>query len=357
MSVREMKEGTFFVSEDEEAVYIWRSRGTPIATANIEVGIRSGLLILDGRKNVTVRHFVFRNDTSGVQSAAVRIIRSANVVFEDNVVVWNNWGGVHVFRTEGASLRRNVFNHNGGVGFGAFQVKGFISEDDEASFNNWRGASGGFLGWAVAGGKFVSVHNAVFRRVRSVGNSARGIWLDGDNIDVSVEASVLCGNRGDGVFFENVPGPVAMRDSIVCSNGGHGLIAGNAENVRVERNQIYGNRAGQIVVSGRSGGRVSLNWETRASVSTSPAKGFVLRENVIAGSRGDGVLFRTTLAGQDWRLFIATLDSDRNLWFNGETTRSFGLARGGVLTLDGWRGSTGQDRQSRYGEVRQLAPP
>jgi hypothetical protein len=287
----------------------------------------------------------------------VRIIRSANVVFEDNVVVWNNWGGVHVFRTEGASLRRNVFNHNGGVGFGAFQVKGFISEDDEASFNNWRGASGGFLGWAVAGGKFVSVHNAVFRRVRSVGNSARGIWLDGDNIDVSVEASVLCGNRGDGVFFENVPGPVAMRDSIVCSNEGHGLIAGNAENVRVERNQIYGNRAGQIVVSGRSGGRVSLNWETRESVSTSPARGFVLRENVVAGSRGDGLLFRTTLAGQDWRLFTATLDSDRNLWFNGETTGSFGLARGGVLTLDGWRGSTGQDRQSRYGEVRQLAPP
>jgi len=49
------------------------------------------------------------------------------------------------------------------------KVKSLLYEDTETSYNNWRGSWGEFTGWSVREQKQLRVHDAIYRRHKSVG--------------------------------------------------------------------------------------------------------------------------------------------------------------------------------------------
>ncbi|MBE9171070.1 hypothetical protein IQ238_27330 [Pleurocapsales cyanobacterium LEGE 06147] len=62
-----------------------------------------------------------------------------------------------------------------------------IWEDNETSFNNWRGYRADFTGWAIGRAKLHLVRNGIFRRHQSIGNMTRGLWFDIGNKNILIE--------------------------------------------------------------------------------------------------------------------------------------------------------------------------
>jgi len=245
LSPIELKEGSFYVSEEKEMVYIWLPSEINMKNAIVEVSVRSGLFGINGRKNVIVRNIVFMHDNTPVQGGAVGAVNSSNIIFEDCQFLWNNWSGFGFGACRNIVVRRCVSNYNGGAGMGVWKCKNVLFEDNETSYNNWRGARGNFLGWAVAGVKNLLIHNGIYKNHISIKNQTRGFWFDSDCENVIVDNAFWCENLTDGIFIEADQGPITIRNSKICFNNTYGILS-NSANVILENNIIYGNKKSQI---------------------------------------------------------------------------------------------------------------
>jgi len=196
------KSGHYLVAATGKA-FIRVSEGTDIGKSKVEAAVRSGLFRVMGRKNMVLRGFVFMHDTTPVDGGAASFINSSNILVEDCQFVWNNWGGFGFGVCEKVTYRRNVANYNGDVGMTGWKLKNVLCEDNETSYNNWRGAQGNYKGCSAAGMKNLCIHKAIYRNHRSVGNQTRGFWFDCDCENIVVDHAFWCGNETDGIFFEN----------------------------------------------------------------------------------------------------------------------------------------------------------
>lgn len=350
LSLKELQAGSFYVSEEEKIVYIWISPGTDITDSAIEVAVRSGLFYASEKRNFVLRGLVFQHDNTPVQGSAVTFTGSLNVLVEDCEFLWNNWGGLGVMASRDVIARRNVANHQGGAGMTAWKVKNLVFEDNETSYNNWRGAKGGFTGWAVAGLKHLRIHHGIYRRHKAIGNQTRGFWLDFDNANIVVEGAYWCNNLTNGVFVEASQGPIMIKDSTICQNQrGPGVLTTNSSDVTLENNIIYGNGRSQIRVTGDVERGVS-DWET-GKQRLLKVEHWTLRDNVIAARNSSQLLLDTS----NWAHFLASLNSERNVWYNPEKDNAFKLGRKN-LDLNGWQSVTGQDLDSIFANPRFKAP-
>ena len=257
-----LRRGSFFVDETHRALLLKLPVGVDMGRAKIEVSVRSNLLTIADMKGVSVRGLIFRGASDSLaRPGAVRIVGSNNITLEDNRFEFNNWAGLFVAVTNDLSTARNVMNHNGGVGWNGWKMKRLRSEDDETSFNNWRGAWGGFVGWAVAGTKHLRVHDAVYLRYTATNNQARGFWLDFDIQGVTITDPRWTDNLTDGVFFEGLRENVALIGGVVARNGRSGISASGARGLTIKGTKVMGNLRYQIRVSGDKD-RPYDNWET-----------------------------------------------------------------------------------------------
>ncbi|MGE3842243.1 MAG: right-handed parallel beta-helix repeat-containing protein [Vicinamibacterales bacterium] len=289
--------------------------------AAVEVAVRPSLFSASRIGNLVVRGITFRHAATPLQEAAVRVTASAKVLFEDLHVEWNNWYGLAVYESQNVTLRRVAANNNGAGGVTAWRVRQLVVEDVQASYNNWRGAWGGFTGWAT-GQKFFSLHDARFTRYQAIGNRATGLWFDTDHADVLIEDSRLCDNLTSGLVVQAVQGPLTVRDSVICRNGETGLLATTAADVTLEGNIINGNGEHQVDLPWQSSEHEvshDRNYETGETMATRSER-WTMKRNLIEGD-GQSVLFSV---GQ-WPEFLTTLQSDENEWVHSSQRDVMGL--------------------------------
>ncbi|MEQ9619015.1 MAG: right-handed parallel beta-helix repeat-containing protein [Deltaproteobacteria bacterium] len=346
LSIEELEEKSFYVSEDENKVYVWPPADVNINDSTVEVAVRSGLLIVNNRENVTIRGFIFQHDNTGVDGNAVEINNSSNILIEGCSFIWNNWGGLRFNGSTDITARRNIANHNGGRGIEAWRIKNLLFEENTTSFNNWRGVRGNFTGFAVAGMKHLRIHDAVYRKHISLGNMTRGFWCDFDCENVVIEDSILADNLKDGIFIEANQGPFTIRNTAICNNkNGPGVLAANAENVELEGNVLYGNGDTQIALRGVTSSRAVSNWETGEEMHLR-SKNWTMSNNVILGSNSGQTLIDVKESPAD--IFIDTINSDNNIWYNAENANVF--KANGTHDFNGWKSITGQDTNSVFGD-------
>ena len=197
---------------------------TELAGAIIQVGVRPRGLTITGRRNVVVRGLLIQHAADpggeGERTAGVVLDRCANVLVEDVLSQWNDGTGMAISGDgtgEGVTLRRVRLLHNGGSGLEVSKVKNLLAEDNETSFNNFRGEWAGWIDpQGPAAVKVAAVQGSAWRRQHVVGNACQGMWWDGEDADVTVEEGVIRNNLIAGMLVENNVGPVLLRRCLIA---------------------------------------------------------------------------------------------------------------------------------------------
>jgi hypothetical protein len=338
MTFAELADETFYVSEETGQLFISLPKGQAPSNVGIEVGVRNSLLHAEGKTNLVLAGLTFQHAVSGIEGNAVVVYKSTNVLVKDCTFRWNNWTGYRLHDDRNVTSMRNVSNYNGGTGLTAWRVKSLLSEDDETSYNNWRGKAGEFYYWAVSGTKNMRMHDAVFRRHKARGNHAAGFWLDFDNQNVILEDNLWCGNLKHGLFIEATQGPVTLVNSRLYGNQQWGIRALSSRFITLTGNQIFNNAGQQILLTGPLTREVD-NWETQERIALKTER-WTLRDNAISGSY-------TLLETNNWQHFLVTLLSEGNAWRKTNPTEAFRIGTT-PLSFEDWQLATGQDSSSVF---------
>jgi hypothetical protein len=343
-----MTEATFYVDEPAGWVYIWPAAGTEMAKSTVEVAIRPTIFKASGA-NITIRGVTFEQAATFLDDSAVDISGGSYILVEDTKYLWNNWGGLDIEDSTNATVRRSVANHNGGRGISDWRNRHLLFEDDETSFNNWRGAWGGFFDWAMGGIKNMRAHGGVWRRHKAVGNQAYGLWFDWDNQDVVVEDSTFCDNQLPGVFLEASQGPIRVARSTFCNNARDGVFGNGAEYVTLQNNVFYHNGVSQIEAGGSQVRHGVDDWETKQARELRDQH-WTLCGNVAVGGVRGAQEPGWALMVPDWPWFLTTLKSSGNTWWNSERSAIFRFAGSRDLDLAAWQRLTHQDADSVFAD-------
>lgn len=306
----DLTDDSFFADENAHTIYLQLGSGLTMSGATIEVGIRPKIFVAQGKQNLVLRDLVFRHGNAAVQDSAVQISDSNNVLVSGCTFEWNNWIGLGLSGTSNITLSDNTANRNGATGFDIYNMKNLVLDSNETSFNNWRGARGNFLGWSVAGAKLGGVHLGLLSHHSSAMNRARGIWLDYDNRDFTVDGVTLVWNFNDGIFIEANPGPILVQNSTMSNNQyASGIAGANSSDVTVLNNAVIGNGVEQILITGDLD-RTVVNSETNAQLDVQATR-WTIRSNTITSQDGSQALL---VVSQNWPPFLTTLSADYNVW-------------------------------------------
>jgi len=301
---------TFFADENAHIIYLQLGAGISMSDATVEVAIRPQVFIAQGKKNLVVRDLVFQHGNAAVQDAAIQVIDSNNVLVDGCTFEWNNWIALGLSGTSNMTLTNNVASRNGATGFDVYNMKNLVLDSNDTSFNNWRGARGNFYGWSVAGAKIGGVHVGLVSHHTSAGNRARGLWLDYDNRDLTVDSVTSAFNFNDGIFIEANPGPILVQNSTFANNQNAAGIAGaNSSDLTLLNNAVTGNGAEQILITGDLD-RTVVNWENNAQQDVQAAR-WTIKSNTVTSQDGAQALL---VVSQNWQPFLSTLSADYNIW-------------------------------------------
>ncbi|MBI3990853.1 MAG: right-handed parallel beta-helix repeat-containing protein [Candidatus Omnitrophica bacterium] len=367
---KELNEGKFYVSEEEETLFICLPSGKKIEDADIEVGVRDTVFAARGLKNIVVRGIQFQRIANVVHQGGTGFLKCKNVILEDCSFIWSNWHSMIIHMCDNVIIRRCIANHNGGGNAINF-CRNTLLEDTETSYNNWRGGWGEFYGWDNGGIKAMYNHNLTFRNHRAIGNLCGALWFDTDSEDILLENCFWSKNY-NGLAFENNQGPIIIRDCISSFNVFDGINIDKSANGILENSIIYGNEASQIYVGGPELA-VFKNWDTGKELSIK-CSNWVFKNNVIAST--DGSVIQIVVANNylaevvrsplvlspKWGHFLATLTSTGNLWYHKDIGRAFKIEDLSVrddkigLSFDGWRALTWQDMDSIVAEPLFISP-
>lgn len=347
LSYGALSAGSFYVDEGADKLFLRLPDGMNIANANIEVGVRAGVMVIQGYNNVVVRGMTFTHDVSelvsGGGTSALWIANSNNVLLENNRIEWNTQA-LSLLVMDNVTVRNTVVDDNAFNGIGMWKVTDGLVEDVQTNHNNWRGVEGNFTIWSTAGIKALLTHNTAFRDVTAVGNKAPGIWLDTDVARVDISGSYISDNLEYGIITEAVQGPISITNNVLTKNSS-ALALWCGQSVFVENNIMYGSVGAEVHVSGAPGGRPITDFETNQFINTIN-KNWTFNKNVIVGTTSGKPALDNTLPAGDFNSFTGTLTSNNNIWYNATTNQLFQVVNGVKQTMPTWRNVTGEDMQS-----------
>ena len=355
LSRAELAPGTFFVDDPRGVIYLRLTPDFDISRATVEVAVRPKLLSDNGVSGIQVSGIAFEKANTCLPGAAVQFFNTSEARIENCTFRWNSFHGLELHGVSDTSVKKAIAAHNGGAGFHGFQLKNVVYEDDEASYNNWRGAGGHFFFWDVGGAKLMWAHNVTVTRFRAFANQSVGLWFDTDDRDVLISEANLSQNSYSGLFLEANQGPIQVEGSRICSNGAEGVRILNSEKVSIENSTLYGNKIAQVFLDGRVKARNAKDWETHEPISVS-TKDFSLTGNSIVSSDGKQVLMSSLSADPDVaNAFLNTLASGKNTWFSPQPANAFkidvrGDKQGQALDWNAWRAVVPHDVTSIFGK-------
>lgn len=349
MSEQELKEGTFAVSEQTATVSLIPPAGSAVESGTVEVAVRPRLVVVEGARNLTMQGLVFIHGNTPVGDTAVIFNNCDNVLVEDCEFLWNNWSGMTFMSSTSHSsqsviARRTRANYNGAIGLEASRVKDLLYEENETSYNNWRGALGALYTWSNGGVKHLFIHGGVYRNHRAMGNQAPGVWFDTDCTDIEIDQA-NCARNHIGMFIEASEGPTSVTNSMVIDSQSDGIFTEGGDNVTLQGNTISGSAGAQIRVL--KGVRPVKNWETGENLNL-VAQRWTLQKNTIVGTDTAPHLVQiANSAGANKNLFLSTLTSDENVWFSPKSSEAFTID-GKAKDFPAWQSTSKQDANSQF---------
>jgi hypothetical protein len=353
LSASQMIMGTFYVDETTSQIQIWPVSGTNMATALIESATRPNTMVVSNRSNLVFRGLTFQHARSCINFDGAMISSSVNILFDSIQANWNGFGGLGINTSNQITVKNSVASHNGGVGFGSYRGLNALSEFDEADYNNWRGAMGGFYDWAMGGFKLFSMHAGTFNQVYAYRNQGEGLWFDTDGENITITNATLVENNASNLQLEVDEGPGTVTDSILCNSIGSGVSLLNSAYVTLSGNTFYNNGDGiapghaEIFVTAVEGGRTITNWQT-GQVETFGTTNINLSNNIFEDNTPGQILFGTYLVGEDWTAFISTLASSGNRWYDPSGPNKFTLPVNQMVGLAAFQEATGTDSSSTF---------
>ena len=169
----------------------------------------------------------------------------------NNVISYNDNTGLY---HEGDSLiRGNYIHHNGKIGLGGFEANNSIIEDNEVAFNGLAG------GPDNGGSKWVGATGLTIRNNYFHDNSGNALWVDGDNLNVTVEGNTVTSNQEEGIQYE-ISCAGVVKNNRVRGNGGAGIEVTASQNVEVFGNILRGNGKGVSVWHQDRGSGTNCPW-------------------------------------------------------------------------------------------------
>jgi hypothetical protein len=382
MFSNELQPGTFWADAGgSNQIYLWPPAGTDMSQADIEVAnaSRSPLIGTDKVNNFVVRGLTFEYDDSCTQLGP-RITNGTNILIDTDQFLWNNSMGFGVYAGTGSAqnitVQNSVANHNGQIGFGGYQAKYLLYQNDQSSYNSWRGALGSFYEVGFDGSYFFLYHNSNFNGYSSFYNESSGVHFDTDNATDQVTSLQSGANNLEGLSIEASEGPFLVQNSAICSNAlAPGTKTGNIEiddssSVTLSGNTVYNGGAEQVFILGD--GRAGTNWEQPTVPLLRFNQHLTQTNNTFIGT-ADQLGFYTyykdapscSVAVTDtWQTFGSTLSSQSNTWGDtAATDSSYPFFQAAILKstvpLSTWQSpppqGVGQDASSQF--VPAATPP
>lgn len=350
LSQTQLLPGTFFVDETNGLISIYPPAGTNVSTATIEVAITPNLLSILNKSDVVIRGLTFQyadscrtNDAVDVQGG------STNILFDTDNFLWNNGEGLKIDNpTNHVTVQNSAAMHNGQSGFGTFEAKSILWQNDQTGYTNWRGAQGAYYSWNTAGNLFFSEHSQTIQSMTSNFNQTFGIHWDTDNINISADSVTASNNLLAGLFVEKNQGPAAISSGLFCSNNiineedGGGIALRDSSSITLTEDTLYNNSLGQIVVGGQPGGIPISDWETGQGLTVINGS-LSATSNTIEGLQNEQLFMDSYLGGSEWTNFLATLTSNSNTWWDASNTSPFTVPEpqtGTTLNFVGWQSVT-----------------
>jgi hypothetical protein len=357
LSIAELLPGSFYVDQTHSLVYLYPPSGTKMSTATVETATQPSLWKLSGKSNIVLRGLTFQYANSCLSSAAVQIGGAAsNVLLDTLTIQWNNGQGLSISNPfTNFTVQNTIANHNGSGGFQEFQSLNGLWTNDTASFNNWRGAQGGYYACNTGGSHPYQAHVDTINGMTLAYNQTYGIHWDTDNANITVTNMVSTNNLIGGIFSEKNEGPIAISDSHLCNgnplNGAGGLAIRNSTGISFTNGTIVNSPPAEIEVFGQAGGIEITNWQTGQQINLI-SSGFTNTGNVIQGDGTTQGVFQDSLGGGDWTTFETSFISESNTWWNASnSTTPFDVPAPNFNTLLdflGWQAATLQDLLSTW---------
>lgn len=357
MALGEVVVGTFYVDETGGTIYVWPPAGTNMSKADVEVPVQSPVWQIQGVSNLIMRGLTFKygnscRDTAAVDAVSNPGVYDSNILFDSDYFYWNNAHGMQLGNTvSDFTVQNSVASHNGQSGMVVdFGLNG-LYQNNEAGFNNWRGALGDYYNTDSAGFHFSGAHEFTMNNATSYWNQTYGSHFDTDNANVTINNFVASQNLLIGALIERDEGPVNIANSSYCSgypaiNSGTsgGIDIRDSTNVTVTGSNFV-NTTWAIVVNGITGGYQITNWET-GQIYTLFSEYATFMQNNFVGTTGQQ-LFSDTY-NWDWIYYQPTLISDYNTWWNPTSSMNFVVPIGndGAVNFASWQADTGQDTHS-----------
>jgi hypothetical protein len=368
LTMGQMLEGTFYVDDSGQQLYIWPPSGTNLSSADVELADRGQLWAVTQKNGVVLRNLTFEYSADCVSGGALEVDfgTNQNIDLDGDNFLWNNATGLHLFHPLTNYTVQNVIaNHNGSVGINAFESTNGLWQNNTADFNNWRGEQAAYYGWGAAGINNYGDANDTLSNITTDYNLADGIHWDTNFANINATNITSRNNLFHGVFLERNTGPMNMTNITSCNNSNEVLLANgtttaaagialrDSENVTLTSSFMYGNGNAQFDVIGNPGGIPILDWQT-GQIITVFGENFTSTGNTFESTDATQNTLRDSyLNGDDWMLFQSTLTSGQNTWWNAFTNTSFVLpvpVPGTTTDFPGWQAASGQDLNSTFSQ-------
>ena len=366
----DLKPCTFWISDDDEAVFIQPDAGDRLADAVIEVGEHQTLLHIKNASHLTIRGLVFQHDTNGFfvpQSGALQLSNAVDTRVENCSFVSNNNKGLQIDgpETRAILLKNLKINDNGCLGMLMSRASSVLMEDCETSYNNWRGAWAGYYRGSPCGMKIMRSQDVTIKGHIALRNRATGVWIDEDNRDVTISGAAILGNYR-GLHIEAGPGPVTVSSCTISDNlrepivnewqwkFGSGIAITHAQNVTIERCVLSGNDTAQIGIRDDRETRHLKDGFTKTESDEFTAS---IRwiDNTIAADNY-GALVRVPDASYDDGRFWKSFEANGNRYLSPHGSGSFIVTQSSATaarqpskwSFVEWQRNTSQDGGSSY---------
>ena len=322
LSLGQMVQGTFYVDNSGQQIYVWPAAGTNMSSATVEVATEPTIFKINSKSNIVIRGITFQYANSCHFTPAVFVSGSStNILFDTDTFQYNNGQGLNItYPTTYFTVQNSVAVHNGDSGFQDQQTKYGLWQSDTTSYNNWRGAQAGYYACNTSGYHASLDHMSTVNNLTTTFNQTYGIHWDTDNANITASAINATSNQMTGIFIEKNEGPISISKSYICNQtqttGVGGLVLRNSEQVSLSNSAIINNLTAQLMVIGQAGGIEVTNWETGVTTNL-VTQNFTNTGNVIEGSSSTQQVFQDAyLTGSDWTTFQTTLKSSNNTWWN-----------------------------------------
>ncbi|MGA7924360.1 MAG: DUF1565 domain-containing protein [Candidatus Sulfotelmatobacter sp.] len=358
LSFTQMQQGTFYVDETANLLYVWPASGTNMGTATVEAGTSASLLSISHKSYIVIRGLTFQYANTCHADAAVSVTGpSTNIEFDTDTFQWNNGQGLSISTPATYfTVENSVALHNGDSGFQEANTDYGLWQADTTSYNNWRGAQGAYYVCNTAGFHVWQAHDDTIDGFTISFNEAYGVHWDTDNVNISTSGIISSANLRSGVFVEKDQGPITLNTAYICNHTAPqvvgGLVLRNSEGISLTDSVLLNNAAAEIIMIGVKGGIEVTDWKTGKTTNL-VTQNFTNTGNTIQGNSSSQSVFTDSyLDDSDWTSFQTTLVSKNNTWWNANNSSTpYTVPSPKAGTEDdfsSWKSVTGEDSSSSF---------